>query len=118
MTYGWDERNPFDLGCRSDNFLQFIENMLAGYPGFYSKGLIAFVGKGSSEIDFIGRYENLVEDLISALRMAGEGFDESIIRQMPPFNVSNKSRFPAEYRAELRQRVTETEQETMERFGY
>ena len=34
--------------------------------------------------DYIGRTENLKEDLIEALEMAGEDFDKDVIRNMPP----------------------------------
>ncbi len=35
-------------------------------------------------VDYIGRTENLKEDLIEALEMAGEDFDKDVIRNMPP----------------------------------
>ena len=35
-------------------------------------------------VDYIGRTENIKEDLIEVLQMAGEKFDENVIRDMPP----------------------------------
>ena len=35
-------------------------------------------------VDYIGRTENLKEDLIEALEIAGEDFDKDVIRNMPP----------------------------------
>ena len=35
-------------------------------------------------VDYIGRTENLKDDLIEALKMAGEDFDEDVIKNMPP----------------------------------
>ena len=38
---------------------------------------------------FVGTQENLVEDLIEALTLAGEKFDPGAIRATPPYNVSD-----------------------------
>lgn len=72
-------------------------------------------------LDFIGRYESLVEDLIRALRMAGETFDPALLRSVPPANVSSRLSDWAQrclYTEELRAAMAESEREAMEIFGY
>ncbi|RMD70085.1 MAG: hypothetical protein D6819_05170 [Gammaproteobacteria bacterium] len=118
MTYGWDKKNILDMECKSDNFNTFIRNVLEKYPGCYGDALIEFVGEGEHEIEFIGKYENLIEDLITALKSAKESFNEDIIRNLPPCNVSDKKRFPAQYTEELEQEVRKSEVKVMNRFGY
>lgn len=118
MTTQWDVRNPLDMDCRSDNFVEFIQNVLNKYPGAYGRSLVKYVGTRDQEIEFIGRYENLVNDLVHALRLAGERFREETILGFPPYNVSDKLRFPAQYTSELETQVKLAEAEVMDRFGY
>ncbi len=118
MGAGWDSNNQMDIDCQSDNFHEFIRNVLAKYPGLYGRSLTELLGKGETEIEYIGKYENLVEDLIEALTRAGETFDEGAIRDFPPVNVSDKKRFPAELSAGLEAKVIEAEMEVIRRFGY
>lgn len=118
MTYGWDLHNPIDQNCRDDNFEAFVSHVLAKMPGVYSCCIVNFVGTDRKPIEFIGKYENLVEDLITALTMAGCHFNENVIRALPPINVSNKQAFPAEYTPELKSAVLRTESGVMTRFGY
>ena len=118
MTYGWDPHNALDQLCQADDFHTFVDSVLTRVPGVYSQSLHDFVGAPGHEINFIGRYENLVEDLIRALKLAGEEFDEAAIRALPPFNVSDKKTFPAAFTPELAERVLQAEAEAMTRFGY
>jgi hypothetical protein len=118
MTVGWDKKNPIDMSCRSNSFHDFVRNVLHKYPGIYGKSLLQFVGEGKTRIDFIGKYEHLVDDLIAALRQAGEIFDETRIRTLQPVNVSDKTRFPADYTAELEEEVRKQEATAMRMFGY
>ena len=55
------------MECRSDSFHKFVRDVLDKFTGVYSKSLIDFVGETNDEIEFIGKYENLVDDLIFAL---------------------------------------------------
>ena len=118
MTYGWDERNPLDQSCHSDHFHTFVEQVLDRFPGFITTSLVGFLGEDYEQVDFIGKYENLVDDLIKALRMAGEVFDEAGIRALAPCNVSNKEKYPAEFTPGLEQRIRESEQRILDKFGY
>jgi hypothetical protein len=118
MTYGWDERNPLDQRCRSEHFHNFVEQVLELFPGFITTSLVEFLGENYDQIDYVGKYENLVDDLIHALRMAGEVFDENSIRALAPCNVSNKEKYPAEFTPELEQHIRESELTIMQRFDY
>lgn len=118
MTCGWDPKNQLDMECQSDNFHKFINNVIDNYPGIFGKSLIDFTGEINNEIEFVGKYENLVEDLILALKYAGETFDEDFIRTLPPYNVSNRLKFPAEYTYQLECKVRKAEMMVIRRFKY
>jgi len=77
-----------------------------------------YVGPPGGEIEFIGRYERLADDLIAAPKTAGERVDEDAIRGCPPQNVSDRRRFPGEYTRDLERAVRESEHQALERFGY
>lgn len=118
MGAGWDDQNPQDPLCRSDDFPTFVSKVLQHFPGICSVGFERFTGPRTAPIEFIGKFESLVDDLVRGLSLAGEGFDEPVIRATPPQNVSDRRRFPAELPAELEQAIRETEHEAMERYGY
>lgn len=118
MMVGWDPKNVVDNNCQSTNFHEFIHNVIEQYPGVLGKNLIDFTGPEDNEIDFIGKYENLVEDLISALTLANEVFDEHSIRNLPPYNVSDKKRYPAELTQQLEDEIRRVEKDVIRRFGY
>lgn len=118
MMKGWDPKNRMDQECQTGNFHQFVQNLLNLFPGVYSHSLVEMVGEENNEIEFIGKYENLVDDLILALKSAGEEFDEQVIRTLPPVNVSDKTQFPAVYTDQLEADVKNAEAAMMKRFHY
>lgn len=117
MTTGWDAHNELDQRCATDDFHAFVRKVLQDYPGIYARTLEDFVGSAAAPIDFIGRYENLVEDLVTALTLAGEQFDAAAIRALPPYNVSDK-KAPASFTPELEAAVRRAEAPVFQRFGY
>jgi hypothetical protein len=118
MTVGWDAQNTLDQQCRSDDFATFVSAVLSGFPGVYARSLRDYVGPREAPIEFIGHFENLVEDLVQALTLAGESFDATAVRQLPPSNVSDKKKAPAVYTPALEAAVRAAEAEVFERFGY
>jgi hypothetical protein len=92
-------------------FPEFIEAVAAEAPGYLSRLYEFFLGP-PGEIEFIGRYENLQHDLITALETAGQPFDVEAIRSTPPANVSAE-RPPMPKEAG---RIIEAEQPLIERF--
>ena len=114
MGSGCDVGNHLDRNCCSDNFVEFVEKVIQRYPGICSKTFEIFVGSRGSEIEYIGKYENLCENLIAALYAAGEEFHENAIRRCPPKNVSNKDRFPAYLPPELESRIRLSDEHSVE----
>lgn len=92
-------------------FPEFIEAVAEEAPGYLSSLYELFLGP-PGEIEFIGRYENLQSDLITALERAGQPFDPEAIRATPPTNVSaERPDMP-----EVMDRIIEAEQPLIERF--
>lgn len=118
MTVGWHEINMFDMYFKTDIFDDFIIKVTNEYPGYYGNMIDDLVGKEDNQIEFIGKQENITEDLITILRRTREVFDEDIIRATPPYNVSNKINFPAIYTEELKNKVIESENYVIKRFNY
>lgn len=65
--------------------------------------------------DFVGKIENLPQDLIRMLRLAGEQFDEGKLVSTPRVNESAlQPHFPRE----LQQAVLKAERKVLEQFDY
>ena len=62
--------------------------MVEHRPGLLSRYFMTFVGLPDDEVDFIGRYENLVDDLCHALLQAGEEFNRDALLSALPVNTS------------------------------
>jgi hypothetical protein len=118
MGAGWDPENVLDRTCGDPDFSTFVLRVVEKYPGVCGSMFEAYVGPPGSEIEFIGRQERLVEDLVTSLRQAGEQFDENTIRNLERANVSDRLRFPAVLTREAREALLWSERETLKRFGY
>ena len=90
--------------------------MIERVPGDASALYEAFIGPPGDGIDFIGRYGRLADDLVAALHLAGESFDEQALRAHPPVNVSDYVRLPACYGRRAAERLAECERAAIERF--
>lgn len=91
MKYGWRGRSlfPADEQWSSDPN-RWIWRLTGAFPGgFLTKLYKMFVGDNGDELGFVGKQENLVDDLITALRLAGEDFDEKKVRGTPKVNTTN-----------------------------
>lgn len=92
MTYKWSSKilckaDELDLYCRHGNFNEFIKIIASRYPkGFYRPMMEEY----KATCTFVGRTENLREDLIEALTLAGEDFNADYIRKYPKRNQSDK----------------------------
>jgi hypothetical protein len=116
--HGWDESIPLDRDCRADRFERFMLRVLEFHPGYCSDVFELYTGCPGHEIQFIGRSESIVEDLIRGLALAGEDFDESAIRATPALNVGDYKAHAARCSPEVRALVIESESRAVERFGY
>jgi len=79
-----DEKFPAD-GLWSDNFDEFVNNVLDAYPQGFVSHLYQFY---TGDVQFIGKQERLADDLVTALEYAGEEFDEAALRATPRRNIS------------------------------
>jgi len=118
-TRGWDPRNPFDVDCAAPTFEAFVENVLRLEAAWCSRMFEDYVGRTpADEIDFVGRFESLVDDLVSALGLIGVRFDERALRATPPVNVSTVDRALTRWTPALAEQVRHSEQRARARFGY
>lgn len=112
---GWDERNPFDAACSAPRFSDFVDNVLRLEPAWCSRMFEDYVGTPANEIGFIGRFESLADDLVTALERIGEPFDERAIRETP---VVNASMGAAVFGPGQEAKVRLSEARCISRFGY
>jgi hypothetical protein len=87
-------------------------------PGYCSQAFSYFAGTPGNEVDFVGRFEDLVNQLVRGLQAAGEPFDEDKLRSTPPQNVGDYSGFSTKCSDELRRRVLQAEASALTRFNY
>ena len=69
-------------------------------------------------VDFVGRQENLCEDLIQVLRLRGHEFDPDFVRSYDSVNVSNAPPMSIEWDPALRERMIQLEYPALVRHGY
>ena len=105
-----DEKMPLDALSRG-SFPEFIERVTTELPGYLTRLYEHYLGP-PGEIDFVGRYENLREDLIHALSEAGD-YHLDAVRQLDPVNASRRL---ADLTPELSERVLEAERGVTQRF--
>ena len=117
MREGWLFPNhEIDSRASSTDFAEFVEMVIEHLPGFLDGFFERFTGPPERPIAFVGRFERLVDDLVLALRLAGEPFDEVALRTHPPQNVGTYDRFAASYDPELARALAISEQRTIDRF--
>lgn len=122
VKHGWKAQHPLDFNCASNSFPQFVDNLLRYKPdGWFSWECKMFIGS-APKIDFVGRTENLVDDAITALELAGEKFSTNAIRSMPRINDSDldgkSSSYWATYTESLMRRVMAVEHEVISKYYY
>jgi len=74
-----------------DDFEGFVNNVVKIFPmGALTAIYKCFLGENGDDLDFVGKQENLVEDFITAMKMAGENFDEKKVRDIGIQNSGEK----------------------------
>lgn len=111
---GWSvEAEMMDLiPCSFQAFVVWSEERS---PGWVTRAMLGRLDGA----DWIGRQEDLCEDLIKALRYCGETFDEEAIRRRPPHNVNGQLAMWRErqgWTPTMRAIVDEAEAEMLRRF--
>ena len=97
------------------DYEEFVISMLDAYPGGFVTQLFQYyVGKNGDGLDFVGRQENLTNDLVTALTLAGETFDEDLLRGTKRYNVSRK--YDVVLSKDTQNRVLEVEKWVVDNF--
>jgi hypothetical protein len=98
------------------DFRKFMSTVLEEYPGYLTQMYGWFAPPG--EIDFVGRTESLVDDLLDALTQAGINVNEEAVRNTAKVNTSPRQIDRPEWDDDLRDAVRRLEAPVFERFGY
>jgi len=110
----WHPCSPLN-GLGDPDFNQFVRNVARARPGYVTELYSRYAEEG---IEFVGQQENLVEDLIDVLRLLQVSFDERIIRNLAPENVSLTPQDRVQWDEDLRELVTRLEYPALVRYGY
>ena len=100
-------------GTKPDAFVHYFIQM--GF-GIYHQSL-DFFGL-DYEINFIGKYENLTEDLIVALEMAGEDFDKEYIRSVSCYNPQETKARKINFSNKTKKLIYKFDRKIFDRFEY
>lgn len=80
-----DPKFPLDR-IWDDNFEKFCQNILEKYPnGFVTQLFQYYV----NDVDIVGKYENLTNDLVDILKKAGQEFNEKKLRSLGRMNSAS-----------------------------
>jgi len=102
-----------DLG--SSDFNEFIWNVLQKRPGYVTE-LYSSYTKGG--MDFVGRTENLANDVVQILNELNIAFDEDKFRSTPRFNESKTPKGKIDWDPKLRDLVMRLELPSLIAYDY
>lgn len=81
---GWG-KNVIEQTIKSTGFNDFVRKYTTNFPGLIGRNQEMYC----NGVNFVGKYENIAEDLIKALNIAGLKFDENKLRGAVKTNVSD-----------------------------
>lgn len=110
MCLGWTEC-PFD-SYKSDNLNTFVKNVLIAEKDYYSRMIKEYIENTS----YVGKFEDLIEDLLHMLRISNSAFDTQAIRNAIPINCSNYEKYAAIYEKDTINQIQETEKFILETY--
>ena len=103
-------------GLGNPDFNNFVRGVAQKWPGFVTEMFSQYTGP---PVAFIGKQENLVEDLTTALKHLGPEVDEDFIRKYKRVNISVE---PKEndvvWDPDLRKQIYQLEYAGIVRYGY
>jgi hypothetical protein len=124
MQHGWRAENEFDKLFANNDFEPFLWTVVQHNPGRLMKLYNRFLGKaaqGSEVVSFVGKQEHLATDLVQALRLAGEEFNEEKLVGTTPKNAATAEIHWKErcaYSPDLAKAVLQAEEQVLTRFQY
>ena len=117
MVDGWHSslvlKNVWAQDWKAWDFETFIRNVIEKTPGYLSSSYELYTE--NPKVDFVGRTENVANDLVRFLRSAGEQFDEDKLRETP---MINESVIRAVYPSGLDKEIMRLEKRACEKYGY
>lgn len=112
--YQWHP-NAILNGLGDRDFNRFVRNVMDKRTGYVTELYSRYT---PPHINFIGKQENLCDDLIHVLKELNLTFDEDFIRNYQSVNKSKTSSSVIEWDPQLKQRVIELEKNGITRYGY
>lgn len=116
QTVGWDMENDIDIKCCSADYNSFIEKVLCNKPGACSRIFRQFVETGTSSDQFVGRYENLFNDLLFILEKSGVEFNKSYLTKMKDVRLNASTGEIPELLSELSEALLKSEFNIISQF--
>jgi hypothetical protein len=102
-------------GLGSPDFNCFVRNVIKAYPGYVTEMYSRFA---APHVSFVGKQENLCDDLITVLKRLQIPFDEQFIRGFGKVGVSPKRSAGLQWDPELKAEVSRLEYAGLRRWGY
>lgn len=100
-------------GCENEDFNGFVRQVIRHHPGYVTN----LYSRYTRSIDFVGKQENLVQDLSAVLTHLNVKFDEEKLRSRERVNVSRSSE-DVQWDSDLRRQVERLEYASIVRYGY
>jgi len=98
------------------DFDAFIHSVVNTYPGYLTQMYGWYAPPGA--VEYVGRTESLVEDLLDVLNRVGIDVDEDAVRNTEKVNTSPERIDRPSWDDDLRSAVRRLEAPVFERFGY
>lgn len=117
---GWQMTHPIDRACASNDFQEWVRNLLDHKCGWVSQLYDMYIGGIPGQECNVGRIECLPDDAIGVLQRVGVDFDAEKFRATPRVNDSTmdgkSSKHWAKYTPELLQRLLDVEADAIHKY--
>jgi len=113
----WSQWHPFSFlnEIMDEDFNRFMEKVVRRRPGLVTE---LFYGYARPEVNFVGKTENLAEDLITVLEYLQLPYDPEVVKRKGKVNVTSDSNVNERWDESLKAQVLELEKPAMVHFGY